>query len=1018
MTKGYTNLQKFLLYFFSGYLFKKNTIVDCIEITSTVRLLRIIILIMFFVVLTACIEQDRNVNTVPSGSESGEASGMQIPSALQARPLPTPSALRADLYVDNEADPRPMTINGTQVELTVSGLSIGQHSFIIEFKYYSDTYGTEVIVSRSNEKTIQINQGDNNLGFTDSDYDISMDDDEDLVTNLDESFDNSNPRIGDTDSDGLRDDIDKCRLVAGSDQTDLDDDGYGDWCQEMLISSVWPRVIPAGADVEEVEITVSGDYLQNASATINGLSVTPNTQTKHSLSFVAPAQTEGAHQLVITKNHVSDQNESLDYFDPVTASSVASGVSHSCAVSDGVVLCWGSNTYGQLGDGTTTDSTKAVIVVGISTAYSVSVGSNHSCARLSDNSVMCWGYNGSFQSGGSTFANVLTPNSISIPGNVMEISSGGGTNCALIDNGSVECWGANNLGQLGDGSQDSSRSSVTVTGITTAQSVSVGWGSGFACALLTDNTIRCWGSNWDGQLGDGNGGPNTMSLVPVTVNGITTAASIATGGYHSCAILADATIRCWGGGLAGQLGNGAEANSATPVVVSGINTAQSISLNGHNSCAKLSDNSLRCWGRNWYGQLGTTSHVYSTSPVDAYSGTPGVQSFSTGDTYTCIILTNNQLRCFGENANAQLGHVTIPSVNKPATVKNITNAVALTAGKRHSCVLLENGMVDCWGYNSRGQAGVGFQDLLSYIPRAVSGISMASTLLTGWYHNCAILQLGNIKCWGGNWAGQIGDNSINDALTPVSVFGISTAQTISGGYDFSCASWTDGTVQCWGANEDGQLGDGSNIDSLTPVDVVGITTAQSVSSGGGNACAVMDDQTVQCWGQNIYGQLGNNSSSNSNIPVAVNGINTALSVSLGDWHGCVLLDNSSVQCWGRNHYGQLGDNTIIDSLVPVSVTDLTNVISITLGDSHTCALIDDGTVQCWGRNHYGQLGSANNTDSPVPVVVFGIHSAVSIDAGEHHTCALLIDGEVQCWGTNEFSQVGRAVPFTPRSVLN
>jgi len=172
------------------------------------------------------------------------------------------------------------------------------------------------------------------------------------------------------------------------------------------------------------------------------------------------------------------------------------------------------------------------------------------------------------------------------------IAAGGSHACALLTGGSVRCWGSNFSGQLGNGTttNDPIPTPVVVSGITTATAISAG--NGNTCALLTGGSVRCWGDNYYGQLGNGT---TTNSSTPVAVSGITTATAISAGGYHTCALLTDGSVRCWGYNNYGQLGNGTTTDSSTPVAVGGITTAIAISAGGYHTCALLTGGSVRCW---------------------------------------------------------------------------------------------------------------------------------------------------------------------------------------------------------------------------------------------------------------------------------------------------------------------------------------------------------------------------------------------------------------------------------------
>src|SRR3989441_3000983 len=244
----------------------------------------------------------------------------------------------------------------------------------------------------------------------------------------------------------------------------------------------------------------------------------------------------------------------------------------------GTVQCWGRNNFGQLGngDGNLADSSVPVAVRGLTTATRVVTGDSHTCALLGDGTVQCWGVGDSGQRGDGTFNNISTvPVAVVGLGNAVAVAARGYHSCALLGDGTVWCWGRNVDGQLGNGTRASvdcspgscgSSTPVQVGGITGAAAVIAG---GYhTCALLSDGTVQCWGRNAEGQLGDGT---TTSSSTPVRVGGVTGAVAVSAGILHTCALLANGTVKCWGavGNGFGQLGNGATTGSSTPVTVTG-----------------------------------------------------------------------------------------------------------------------------------------------------------------------------------------------------------------------------------------------------------------------------------------------------------------------------------------------------------------------------------------------------------------------------------------------------------------
>ena len=251
---------------------------------------------------------------------------------------------------------------------------------------------------------------------------------------------------------------------------------------------------------------------------------------------------------------------SLNYYSRIMEKGLGN---HTCAIlNDGTARCWGANSSGQLGDGTTTDKALPTQVSGLSNAISITAGWDHTCALLNDGTVKCWGYNSIGQLGDGTTSNRLTPVSVSGITNATSVAAGGAHTCALLSDGTARCWGWNYYGQLGDGTTTDRSTPVSVSGITNAISIVAGWDH--TCALLNDGTVKCWGENNTGQLGDGT---TTNRLTPVSVSGITNAISVVAGGAHTCALLNDGTVKCWGRNNYGQLGDGTTTDRSTPVSV-------------------------------------------------------------------------------------------------------------------------------------------------------------------------------------------------------------------------------------------------------------------------------------------------------------------------------------------------------------------------------------------------------------------------------------------------------------------
>lgn len=295
-----------------------------------------------------------------------------------------------------------------------------------------------------------------------------------------------------------------------------------------------------------------------------------------------------------------------------TATAVAAGLSHACALlADQTVRCWGFNDAGQLGDGSTSASTTPVPVAGLADVAGLVAGYSHTCARLTNGAVRCWGKNTGGQLGDGSLVNRTSPVAPEGIENVVSIAAGDQHTCAVLPSGVANCWGVNGAGQLGDGTTTRRPTPVAVVGLSDALVVAAGFNH--TCAILGDGSARCWGSNSDGQLGNG-----TTSFLavhtPVVVSGLSGAGSLALGFNHSCAQVTDGTLRCWGNNASGTLGDGTNLPRYSPVAV-GFGAVTSFSAGKAFTCAVPASGIPHCWGNNDNGELGNGTVLESLVPV-------------------------------------------------------------------------------------------------------------------------------------------------------------------------------------------------------------------------------------------------------------------------------------------------------------------------------------------------------------------------------------------------------------------
>jgi len=376
-------------------------------------------------------------------------------------------------------------------------------------------------------------------------------------------------------------------------------------------------------------------------------------------------------------------------------------------------------------------------------------------------------------------------------------------------------------------------------------------------------------------------------------------------------------------------------------------TAMAIAAGGGHTCALTSAGGVKCWGQNLFGQLGDGTTIDRTTPVDVAGLQSGVIAVAAGGLHTCALTAGGGVKCWGLNAFGEVGAATTelcgwapsPCSTIPLDVIGFEAGVAaIAAGSSHTCAVTARGAAKCWGFGPDGQLGTPASDSCvgwgaplpcSKTPADVRGLrNGVKTIDAGVDHSCALTARGGVKCWGGNFAGQLGDGTISGHTTPRYVVGLHRGVTsITTGNNYTCAVTTGGGVTCWGIGEEGQLGVWPAND-LNPIPL-------DVAELGAEAGAV----------------------------------------TAGGWHTCALTVEAGVKCWGLNTLGQIGDGTTDQRFIPVDVLGLgSGVAAIEAGELHTCALTTAGRVKCWGSNQFGQLGdgtTATHSTTPVDVVGFG-----------------------------------------------
>ena len=655
--------------------------------------------------------------------------------------------------------------------------------------------------------------------------------------------------------------------------------------------------------------------------------------------------------------------------------SFSAGVSSTCALRGAnAIYCVGDNSFKQLGAGHSVDSSEPLPVALIDAALSVTVGKSFACAIGLNQLGYCWGTNSTGQLAKGPlglFQGGPYASQISSDKKLIDIQAGDDFGCALTQESRVLCWGAvaelTGLSQAESYPTDMNLSAVTAIGVGpgslcyiktsvycvgaapfpstaslipgTVGATEVSVGKDFACAVIS-STVKCWGSNTKGELGQGN---TNVIAEPVTVVGLNDIRSITAGNYFACALALSGSSFCWGDNASNQVSSGSAVQSLR--VPTAITKAVSLDAGSNYLCAMLSDGAIKCVGDNSEGQSGKLTS--STTPIGpVYEG--HFMQVSTGSNTTCAInksgfsqeLFAGNLFCWGDLVPSGISSTLFTDV---------------AVGSVSACAITVSGSVRCWGSNGSGQLGDG-SNRTATVPTVVSGLGSykAQHIAAGSRHFCVNTADGLVFCWGDDSRQQLGyvpDSQTGNSKVAIAVAGIGNAVNISAGLYHSCALISGGSVSCWGDNSKKQI-----VNNLvTRVGVTAVsqsTTVVKVASGGYENCYLLADAKVNCVGDNTEYQS----------PGLLTGTYTDVAVGLNSV--CLTKSQSNqVSCFGSNTNNKLG-RTGLKSATPSDVGSLTAAtISagfrvVAVGDEHACAIRDNFFLYCWGLNTSGQLASS------------------------------------------------------------
>jgi alpha-tubulin suppressor-like RCC1 family protein len=588
---------------------------------------------------------------------------------------------------------------------------------------------------------------------------------------------------------------------------------------------------------------------------------------------------------------------------------ISAGNKFTCALVGDKPKCWGTNSHGELGNGTLTNSLVPIDTITLTSGViKIQASNGFACALRNSGIVYCWGQNDQGQLGNGTTTDSSTPTPILGLTSISDFSLGETWGCATNASG-MKCWGTNNEAGLGIASVFSSSTPVSITGVSSIVT-NITLGKSHACFSNAGN-FNCWGRNDLGQFGNG-----MTSLIlqatPVAVPAITNVAQISSGKNSTCMVNTSNSSSCWGSNANNALGIGTMVDAAIPVTGSGLTgTPLAVSV-GSTTCVTMSDGTNQCWGQGSDHQIGDGNARDSSSPVATTVSTS--TSISTGELSACSV-NSGLIACWGLNLNLRLGRPAVVINSNGTNVQGITSlATGIHVSKtgRHACAIV-NGGVKCWGNNQASQLGIPFANDDEDVATFVTGIgagSGATKVVSGNLHSCSLVS-GAVKCWGNNNLFQLGKGNDNTPeLAPITIIA-SGATDLSTGGNYTCAV-VSAALKCWGnLTIYGTMKSPTIHPDLT-------SNVVAVASGEFHTCVIMNTGSVRCFGAMDGGRLGNNLATGDSLTsVAVTGIAAATAIDASSSHTCAI-DGTAVKCWGFNYFGGINDGTSFATTTPVS----------------------------------------------------------------------------------------------------
>lgn len=604
---------------------------------------------------------------------------------------------------------------------------------------------------------------------------------------------------------------------------------------------------------------------------------------------------------------------------------------------DGTLWTWGTNYYGQLGNGTVTQSVPQQLSIAVP-IDGIAAGQFHSLGLDSSGNIWSWGLNDRNQLGDVSDRTRFVPEQISGEALVKSMASGWSHNLIVKQDGSIESTGINEIGQLGLGDLLVRDLFTPISG--TSGFVQASANNFTSLARKTDGTIWAWGNNYYGNLGDNT---TTQRMTPVQSAGISGAISVSAGYHHSIALKSDGTVWTWGGNYAGQVGNGTLTQRLVPAALTTLSGITAIAAGGEHSLALKSDGTVWAWGSNGDGSVGDGSFSNRLSPVQV-SGLTNVVAVAAGSFYSVALKSDGTAWAWGSGANGTLGTGSTVRQNVPVRVggTGFSNVTGIMAGRSHAFARKSDGTVWAWGYNGGGQLGDGTRTNRS-LPVQIHGANWSTAISAGSNSTLALKADGTLLGWGFGLDGELSEGFSRLQPSPSQVFGFNLAGTPP---TVTITSPSAGTLVPVGTAAEVSVSVTPGSGTVSKV----FYFSRGIPLGERNSSPFSFSYTPTTWGRFEINAIALNSSGVYSKPASI-----WISATSDD------VDNDGLSdVWETTHFGGIG---VYGALDDPDGDGLTNLQEFQAGaDPNSSDGDGDGLPDAWELQYFNSLGYDGNDD--------------------------------------------------------